>query len=86
MTRKRFVKLCMARGYSRNEANELAREGVAIYGSYSALFVVTLLGSSEFYEAFSEAVRIAANIVQEVCDKLTEPTDEIGKIKESVLE
>lgn len=24
MTRKRFVKLCMARGYSRNEAQELA--------------------------------------------------------------
>lgn len=34
MTRKRFVKLIMARGYSRNEANELARAVVEDGGSY----------------------------------------------------
>lgn len=83
MTRKRFIKLCMARGYSRNEANELAREGIETYGAYSVLFMVTLLGSSEFYEAFSEALRTAAGIVQEVCDRFM---NEIERIKRSLQE
>lgn len=83
MTRKRFIKLCMARGYSRNEANELAREGVELYGAYSVLFVVTLAGSSGFYEAFSAAIRIAAGIVREVCGRLL---DEVVRIKKSLQE
>ena len=34
MTRKRYVKLLMAQGYSRNEANRSARYAVAEGGSY----------------------------------------------------
>lgn len=83
MTRKRFIKLCMARGYSRNEANALAREDIEAYGAYSVLFTVTLLDSSEFYEAFSEAIRTAAGIMQEVCDRFM---DEIERIKKSLQE
>lgn len=35
MTRKRFVKLCMARGYSRNEAQELALDAKQKGRSYA---------------------------------------------------
>ena len=83
MTRKRFIKLCMARGYSRNEANELAREGIEAYGAYSVLFMITLLGSYEFYEAFSEAIRTAASIVEEACDRFM---DEVRQIKKLLQE
>lgn len=37
MTRKRFVKLMMALGYSRNEAQKLAAE-VWRYGSYRSMY------------------------------------------------
>lgn len=83
MTRKRFIKLCMARGYSRNEANELARESIEVYGAYSVLFMITLLGSYEFCEAFSEAIRTAASIVEEACDRFM---DEVRQIKKLLQE
>ena len=34
MTRKRYIKLLMAQGYSRNEAHEFAREVAKRGGSY----------------------------------------------------
>lgn len=37
MTKKRFVKLMMARGYSRNTATALATQ-VSRYGSYAAMY------------------------------------------------
>lgn len=37
MTRKRFVKLAMAHGFSRNEA-ECLSQGVSVFGSYSKLY------------------------------------------------
>ena len=38
MTRKRFIKLVMSKGYSRNSAVELARRGPAWKGGYEALY------------------------------------------------
>lgn len=77
MTRKRFVKLCMARGYSRNEANEMAREGIGTCGSYSELFVIMLMCSSDFHKEFCEAVQYAVDRIQEFCGRLA---DEIHRI------
>lgn len=37
MTKKRFVKLAMSHGMSRNEANQLA-QSVLVYGSYDTMY------------------------------------------------
>ena len=38
MTRKRFVKLLMADGYSRNKANAIARKTIADGNTYGSQF------------------------------------------------
>lgn len=57
MTRKRFVKLCMARGHSRNEANlraeAVVRAGVTYENGYFAVRLDD--GDSEALEALQEA-------------------------------
>ena len=51
MTRKRFVKLCMARGYSRNEAQEGA---IAEIGRVAAAVAAGLAAALEaFFAAFN---------------------------------
>lgn len=57
MTRKRFVKLCMARGHSRNEANLIAEAVVRAGATYeNGYFAVRLDdGDSEAVEALHEA-------------------------------
>lgn len=82
MTRKRYVKLLMSRGFSRNEANAVAQRALQIQGSYSAAakyirpkikFVVE--GLEEFQDAlFQDALfRVSASMedlaraVQELC-------------------
>ena len=35
MTRKRFIKLCMSKGYSRNAAEKMRRDAIAGYGNYA---------------------------------------------------
>ena len=42
MTRKRFVKLCMSMGYSRNDANTEAREAVSRGVSYCSKYLYIL--------------------------------------------
>ena len=42
MTRKRFVKLLMSSGMSRNHANAYARRAVEHYGSYDAANAQTI--------------------------------------------
>ena len=42
MTRKRCVKLLMAKGYDRNTANAIAAEAVVAYGSYAKGFEQTM--------------------------------------------
>ena len=66
MTRKRFVKLCMANGYSRNAANRIAEkvsnEGKTYADAYKAAAAVTKLvvaltpALSEAVENFTKAV------------------------------
>lgn len=42
MKRKRFIKLMMAKGYSRNEANEIAELQIAVYGAYYKPYVTNI--------------------------------------------
>lgn len=77
MTRKRYVKLLMSRGFSRNEANAVAQRALQIQGSYSAAakyirpktkFVVE--GLEEFQDALfrvSASMEDLARAVQELC-------------------
>ena len=77
MTRKRYVKLLMSRGFSRNEANAVAQRTLQIQGSYSAAakyirpkikFVVE--GLEEFQDALfrvSASMEDLARAVQELC-------------------
>ena len=76
MTRKRYVKLLMSRGFSRNEANAVAQRALQIQGSYSAAakyirpkikFVVE--GLEEFQDALfrvSASMEDLARAVQEL--------------------
>lgn len=77
MTRKRYIKLLMSRGFSRNEANAVAQRALQIQGSYSAAakyirpkikFVVE--GLEEFQDALfrvSASMEDLARAVQELC-------------------
>lgn len=77
MTRKRYVKLLMSRGFSRNEANAVAQRALQIQGSYSAAakcirpkikFVVE--GLEKFQDALfrvSASMEDLARAVQELC-------------------
>lgn len=66
MTRKRFVKLLMSRGYSRNEAATKAQIGICAHGRYDvAYFAIRLIdGDSELMEAVQEVCKIIAEITE----------------------
>lgn len=74
MTRKRFVKLLMSSGVSRNHANVCARRSIEVYGSYdkasAQILQQTLTVCVEGIERFKEmllriADAIAATIRQD---------------------
>lgn len=71
MTRKRFVKLMMSRGYSRNSANTIAAH-VSDYGSYKAMYdsiptclnktiIEAVCETSEIIQRFAISVRSAVD-------------------------
>lgn len=72
MTRKRFVKLMMAEGYSRNSANALARqvvkEGISYHKGYRAVTAWSRLTKKlkEALVPFTEAVRKIGQAFAEV--------------------
>ena len=64
MTRKRFVKLLMARGYSRNEAAELARSGYKGQPYTELYFIATIPQAfPAAAEVVSKAVMKAATFI-----------------------
>lgn len=65
MTRKRFVKLLMARGYSRNEATTLAQCAVRTRSTYDTMYFAVRLkdGDSELMQA----VEAMCNLIADVC-------------------
>lgn len=52
MTKKRFIKLMMSRGYSRNTAKTLATQ-VSRYGSYAAMYLQYVLMDRPFEQAIA---------------------------------
>ena len=70
MTRKRFVKLLMSSGMSRNRANAYARRAVEHYGSYDAANVQTIQRTftvcGEGIERFKEALLRMSDAIADV--------------------
>ena len=63
MTRERFVKLCMARGYSRNEANLMASAAVSGGRDYEHAYTCVLIN-----DGYPEAVEAAQRAIKELVE------------------
>ena len=68
MTRKRFVKLLMADGYSRNKANSIAKQTVADGDAYGSRYWYLRLGN-QFPDVALPELKAA---IEEVINKLIE--------------
>lgn len=77
MTRKRFVKLLMAEGYSRNEANEFADDAKEGY-SYKFLYSLhcVLRENPSFLEYFFEKV---TNAIEKIVEFLPTAIQQINE-------
>lgn len=75
MTRKRFVKLCMANGYSRNAANRIAAKvpdsGKSYAEAYKALLAVKRL-SVTLGPALSETMKRATEVIAKMTKAISE--------------
>lgn len=86
MTRKRFVKLLMADGYSRNEANEVADDAKEGY-TYNFLYSLhcVMRDNPSFLEYFIEKVTNAVSefvdvipvVIQQIIDNITTVCEQI---------
>ena len=79
MTRKRFVKLLMADGYSRNKANSIARETVADGDTYGSRYWYLQFGNQfpdvsfpELKAAFGEMKEMLMEIIPTVLNAIVE--------------
>lgn len=72
MTRKRFVKLMMSRGYSRNEAKEVALSVMQSGKSYAEVYlnISSLYELPESMTVLSERINMAVNVICEGMRKL----------------
>lgn len=72
MTRKRFVKLLMSEGYSRNEAVDYAVTLLSKHGSYSEMYLQWLIDRDNpaFSEALTRLCEAAAVAARSIVDAL----------------
>ncbi|SCJ78807.1 Uncharacterised protein [uncultured Flavonifractor sp.] len=67
MTRKRFVKLIMARGISRNEANELAGRVVDACVSYKDAYKAYTTSLPKVFDTIRTAVEAIQRVANAIC-------------------
>lgn len=73
MTRKRFVKLLMSQGYSRNKANGAADIAIAVYPSYEAAYTaVTERGRVLPYMLDTRALEAAMRQISDAALRICE--------------
>lgn len=79
MTRKRYVKLLMADGYSRNEANSIAKQTVADGDTYWSRYWYLQFGNHfpdvafpELKAAIDEVTEMLMEIIPTVCNAIVE--------------
>ncbi len=78
MTRKRFIKMVMSKGYSRNSAVELAKLGPTWPGGYEALYH-TYFSLSGWLDHFTAV--ILPKTIASICDALAAG---VGAVAEAV--
>lgn len=95
MTRKRFVKLLMARGYSRNDANQAALTAISNGHTYEGVYFAVRVndGDAEAVEAVREAcVRIAqaaalvSRAIMEAAQKAADGLPSIAEAQKRITE
>lgn len=89
MTRKRFIKLCMSKGYSRNSAEALAADALADGMSYEqAMETVLWVANTDWAEvgaAISRTIEAIAEAVRKVAIAAGQAIETIGRnIREAV--
>lgn len=87
MTRKRFVKLCMSKGYSRNTARRLATDAQEDGASYeTALQQVEFAGQlirDIDWEAFGRAMNSVIEIVGKIAAAATKAVEAASAFREA---
>ena len=81
MTRKRFIKLCMSKGYSRDSAVELAKLGPTWPGGYEALYH-TFFSISGWLDHF--ATYTLPKAIADMCDALAYGIDTFSNAAHSI--
>lgn len=75
MTRKRFVKLCMSQGYSRNAANQIAMKANSEGKKYDEAYE-TVLASMDLMDALipslSKAIEQATKVIKKMATAISE--------------
>lgn len=83
MTRKRFIKLCMSKGYSRNRAVEFADDVIADGMSYDqGMENVLRMANIDFTclcAALSRAMEAAAEAVRQMAVAVGQAVETIGR-------
>lgn len=72
MTRKRFTKLLMAQGYSRNKANRIAEEISANGKTYAEVYAAFLEFSERFAVGMSDIVERVSKTIAKTAQALGE--------------
>lgn len=75
MTRKRFIKLLMAEGYSRNGANDIADDALKDGYSYA-----------ETYDQITRLLPLVQAITPEITDAIKKATEAIAKVVTATVE
>lgn len=83
MTRKRFIKLLMARGYSRNEAQELAQEGYE-GESYAEKYIKLSLWQSLPDDALETIADAAWRACEAACEAVQYFLEELPRVAQSI--
>lgn len=70
MTKKRFVKLLMSKGVSRNEANNIAKGMIKTYGNYKSGYRMWKLSTGYRLSDISDALQKATTAIGSIVDAL----------------
>lgn len=74
MTRKRYIKLMMSKGYSRNDANNAARKIQAKGGSYADNAILICISAAE-----------CEDVMRSVCETVNALAQELTKFAKAVV-
>lgn len=79
MTRKRFIKLCMSKGISRNSASEIATTGIALGYTYESLLDAQSTMTDAINKMCDLIVEAIPTVIQALVDMVPELVTEISE-------